>query len=748
MRPHLLIETPIATEERTYPGGGGGGTYPRTSYEQHAQQVYAEAQAFTAALASQNDSVSTQRRYYRVQLPDQESVWASPGVKVAEALHSTLVGAHNRNVGHLSTTSASVQLILDELRRYADPGNIGKSKFSVIEELGRIPASEKLAVRVTHLLHEPQREATVLLSLFPDLSHIERQAVIQTLGAWLAARGGVVTSTTEVESGVYIRVTAKSQHIREIADTFLTVQSVDPVDYALDFSSTSGPSVANSVLVLPNNSSAIAAIFDGGIVSGSRFLDGSIVAREEPLGPPFNPDHGTVVASRIIYGDTLHDQVAQGRLTPDVKVLSICTSTADHLGNIRRISTDELMRIVRDTVARWHTQIRVYNISQNLFPQNVTADPSVADDVVSPLAAELDQLARRYHVLFVLTTGNYPRPSAPPPTTPYPDHFVADDTRIVPPAEAMLALTVGSIAERANSGSLAPLGLPSPFTRRGPGFASFRKPDVVAHGGNYGANWQQTDDLAIVGIGSYGDRLSYGCGTSYAAPLITRLAAQLFAEIPDAAPELVRALLIHFATRPESAVIPDIDRLVGNGRPDPKSLLQSSQWVQGFVHQGKIPHREIRRVGFYVPQALTGRSGRSRARVRVSMAYSPETQRTLKAGYCKSHVRCKIRKCSPGGSLSDVPISPNASTTIVKDRYAGLVRLEKTFSANIDGGEWELVMEHESRWSLQDNELPVAAVITVEDPREDPGVDILAAIRTEVPNRYQTQLATAVILKV
>lgn len=745
-RPHLLIEEPAHTAPRTYPSGGGGGPYPRSDYALHAAKVYREAQTLEPYFRQRSDANATDRRYFRVELPADQSVWTSTGAKLTEALKADIVGAPSKTAGHLSSTGAALNLALAELQRYSGPKNVGRSKFAILEAIGPIPITEKVSARARAILDDAQGDTSMLLSLFPDLSHVERQTIVQAIEQLLRASGGQLLAETEVESGFYIRVSARPKAIAEVAEAFLSVQSVDPVEYTVELSSTPGDVVSPSVAVLPNSTRAVAAIFDSGIEVGCRFIDGSVVDREEPVGPPFSTDHGTFVASRIMYGDTLRDQVAAGQLRPDVRVLSVCTATHDDVGNRKSASTDELMRIIRDTVTRWHQQIRVFNISQNLFPSDLSLDPTVPDDVVSPLAAELDTLARKFDVLFVVTAGNYPRPGAPPPSVAYPDYFPQPDTRVVPPAEAVLALTVGSLAERANQGSLAPQDAPSPFTRRGPGFQRFRKPDLVAHGGNYGMNWQAVEDLATAGIGNHGDHLCWGCGTSYAAPLITRLAARLFEEIPSATPQLVRALLIHFASHSESSSMPDMWQLVGNGRPDPDRVLQSTQWSQAFVHTAAVSHREIRRVEFYVPKAVAERKGRKRVRIRATVAYAPETNRTLKAGYCKSHIRCKLSKRDASGNLKDV--TANDGEAVLKDRYAGVARLEKTFSRHVGGGYWELLLEHESRWSLKDQGLPVAAVITVEDPREEKGVDVLAAIRTEVPGRYATQLATPTVLKV
>ena len=206
------------------------------------------------------------------------------------------------------------------------------------------------------------------------------------------------------------------------------------------------------------------------------------------------------------------------------------------------------MRVVRDTVKRWHKKIRVYNLSLNLISKNPNVSSAISDDTINPLSAELDLLARKHDVLFVVSSGNFPAINVGATKTQYPNILNWRSTKICPPGEAMLAITVGSFAGRDNNGSIVKKDAPSPFTRRGPGFSQYKKPDLIAHGGNYGLNWQQINDIAVAGIRHDQESLAYGNGTSYAAPVITRLAAHLFSTIPNATSELIKAMLIHFAT--------------------------------------------------------------------------------------------------------------------------------------------------------------------------------------------------------
>jgi len=308
------------------------------------------------------------------------------------------------------------------------------------------------------------------------------------------------------------------------------------------------------------------------------------------------------------------------------------------------------------------------------------------------------------------------------------------------PAESMLALTVGSVANEEASGSMAKKGEPSPFTRKGPGFSGYYKPDLAAHGGNCGSNWSRHSFLEAVGFCHQSDSIAYSRGTSFSTPIISRLAAKIFEIIPTASACLVKAMLIHFSSKAQSTNFSseDLDKLIGNGNPLPDMLANSSKHMQTYLYQGEVDYRDIIEVPFHVPAALVNRAVDKKLRIRVTISFYPETSRVLKSGYCKSHIRTKIIKRNAQGEEKDVPFS--SATVIDSDRYSTVIKMEKEFSREISSGDWKVLVAHESRWNLKNPKTKFAIVITVEDPKNDPIIDIYQAIRNEVPNRYKQEL--------
>ena len=735
LRPHLKLEEIRSITDRIYPAGGGGGTYPREDYRRHAGKIFRHTQKLKESFENTEDQNLTRKRYIRVELPKESNVHAGEGETLSKNILGELVGAPKKNVGHFSTNENSLDLLSEQLKTYRDTDkHTGKSKFAPIEKISNIPSSEKISDNLKAILKEGIEPGEVLVSLFPDLSRDEVATIKKAMIDFLKDGNGEIVSGYEGISGQLFKVKAKANKIAPLADCFLAIQTVDPVGDLFVESAIIGEPIEETVRVIPNQSTAKVCIFDSGVVSGSRFFETSIIDNEEPIGPPHSVEHGTFVASRIIYGNSLRDSISEGQLTPDVKVLSVCMKSHDAVGNPKAATGDDFVRIIRNTVERWHSQISVYNLSMNLILNN--KGYVVTDDHVGPVAAELDSLSRKFGVLFILTTGNYPI-NEPVPNKRYPDYFKSESCRLCQPSEAMLALTVGSSADRENRGSIAKKNTPSPFTRRGPGFSAYRKPDLVAPGGNLTKDWKQFDDLSSAGIDQGGGNIAYSTGTSFAAPIISRLAAKIFENIQDATPDLVRAMLIHSATVSGWEHLDEnlLLQLVGNGEPDTAFLLSSDRWNQHFMYQGQIDYRKIVKIPFYVPSALTDREGRKKVRVQFTLAFSPETNRTLKSGYCKSHLRTKIYKKNDEGDLYGVTATRNHIS--VTDKYSTVLRYDRVFSSGLQSGDWELEIEQQSRWTLKDTNTPFAFVLTISDPQEDQSIDIYQAIQTEAANRFQ-----------
>ncbi|MFC7063129.1 S8 family serine peptidase [Halobacillus seohaensis] len=109
---------------------------------------------------------------------------------------------------------------------------------------------------------------------------------------------------------------------------------------------------------------------------------------------------------------------------------------------------------------------------------------SLSDLQLTRIAAELDAISKEKDVLFISSSGNINSMYEKMAHTPYPNYFSDDATRILPPGENFLGITVGSVATKSENGALGGLNHPSPFSRCGPGSFGTLKPEIVVDGGN------------------------------------------------------------------------------------------------------------------------------------------------------------------------------------------------------------------------------------------------------------------------
>ena len=247
----------------------------------------------------------------------------------------------------------------------------------------------------------------------------------------------------------------------------------------------------------------IVAVVDGGLTS-SKYK-----AAEAWIAPSFVPDgianckHGNCVSSLVVHGY----QWNNNRTLPALNC-RLGTVQVVPLANTNHVFDFEQLANYLGQVAGDHPDTHIWNISANV--QEPEDDP----DQISDFGDSLRNWARTHGVLPVVSVGNVSS---------------SNRVRLCAPADCEAALVVGGrLADDAgNPGNGCPDCLP------GPGPEGMLKPDL---------SWFST--LRMIGG-------TTACGSSYATPLVSVLAAHTFARLKEPSPDLVRALLINLAEQEE-----------------------------------------------------------------------------------------------------------------------------------------------------------------------------------------------------
>jgi hypothetical protein len=301
-----------------------------------------------------------------------------------------------------------------------------------------------------------------------------------------------------------------------------------------------------------------------------------------------------------------------------------------------------------------YPQARIVNIS--------LGDESkvYADGYQTRFAAAIDDLAYRFAgrgILIVVSSGNF-NANAHLPNEQirerYPGYLLEPVARLIDPATAALAVTVGGISigpiedRHWNTDVRIPIageaGFPSPFTRSGKGIDGGIKPDVVEAAGDWVLDRQILQKSGVVTTAknfTQGQLLVARTGTSFAAPKVANLAAQLMRKYPGYSSNLIRALVAHSAQVPNRRPQAwneledwneDIMRVYGYGQPSLERALDAAQNEPWLLHDGQIQADTVRL--FELPELPDEfLSERGKRVIRVTLAFDPPTRPTRKDSY-------------------------------------------------------------------------------------------------------------------
>ncbi|HTX11637.1 MAG TPA: S8 family peptidase [Solirubrobacteraceae bacterium] len=337
----------------------------------------------------------------------------------------------------------------------------------------------------------------------------------------------------------------------------------------------------------PPDDSPVVGLIDTGVRAGHPLLRPAIVD-VAALDPSFGDQgedahgHGTAVAGRLLFGDVL-EAVRSGQLQAPFWLASVRVLDHDGRPPAGRSWIATIAQAIRYLAQE--LDCRIINLSFG------DADSPYTGGKSTPLAAELDTLARRYRLLLVISAGNIaPRTLIPPAQIlgDWPRYLTDAGYQILDPAQSAVGLTVGAVVDddglsppsvgtTLGRAAVAAAPGPAPYTRHGPGVRDAIKPEVVAQGGNWvfdqgtGALIPDPAVEVLSTSARYPSALfGTAVGTSLAAPEITHLAGRLQATYPTLSANCLRALLAQ-----SSAYDPDLlERFEVFGKEE-EQVLQS-----------------------------------------------------------------------------------------------------------------------------------------------------------------------------
>ena len=622
--------------------------------------------------------------------------------------------------------------------------------------------------------------ATLDVELWPLDLRTERDSMLSTFKSWCGDSGAECLDQVNNDAVVMVRVRIDAKNIDDLLH-MRDVRQVDlPPQYQvrLDLLGTDIQNVP-SIDLPPENAPGV-VVLDSGVV-GNHPLLAPALGDSQSFDPSAEDGsdtsgHGTAVSGIALYGD-MEDQLELGSLQPHIWLFS---------GRIADGSGSEPTEFVENRVAR---AVRYFKSNYGCKVFNLSFGDErrpYRGGHVDRFAATIDFLAREEDVLFVVSAGNFSGTDDYPGDwrNEYPGYLFEEDSRIIDPAPALNALTVGSIARHDAARQairnpddpayqpVARVNEPSPFTRSGRGPCKSIKPELVEYGGNLsvdarvdGGRPLSGQPLGVLTLSrdfAAGRLFCLDAGTSYSSARIANLATRIQLNYPQASANLIRALLVAHAEQPEALVnrfeedYEQALRIGGYGRPSLGSCLYSNESRVTLIAEDSVDPNEHHFYEIPLPEDFYAPPARRERRFSASLAHFPRVRRTrLEYKECSLSFRIvransvdevaqayrrlkKDEKEPPIPECSGFCPSPN-------NRAGGTVqaatKVHKQINANAgwDQRPYFLVVTHSSpNWVREPQSERYSLAVVIED-RSEEEVKLYAQIRQKLQARARAR---------
>ena len=506
----------------------------------------------------------------------------------------------------------------------------------------------------------------------------------------------------------------------------------------------------------PKGKYPVVGIIDGGVagipeLAPWRIGDAGLVPANDR-----DESHGTFIAGLVVAGGILNPDFAdelegQGCKFYDLDIFPRVDLRQDYFGQDAEYFFDLLDEKIK--VAKRDHGVRVFNFSFGV--QRFSANAGY-----TTWADRLDRIARANDVILVISAGNLPSAEC---RQPWPKDATAAITmlasfpggsqKIAPPSEHLLGLTVGALNPPGVKGHEP--GLPTTYTRRGPGVGGARKPDISHYGGAESGS-SSGNRTGLTSLAPNGDAIE-NCGTSFAAPNAAATIATLDHRLEQGQPrELLMAMPIHRAERGKIMSAPSLRHIsrdfVGFGLPTTAdNLLVDDPFAITLVFTGKLLRRQVLQFEFAWPAALVDDKGACRGRADLTLSYTPPIDAAHKDEALRVQLEAHLSQeaIDEDGEVfwdsqlkqdgSGVPQGMNKTEAYLLKTGLKWSPIKK-YSANMPKGRgerstWRLSIDSQQRAGapFPDAGVPFALILTISDPRG------LAPIHDAVRNTLQQQ---------
>lgn len=380
-----------------------------------------------------------------------------------------------------------------------------------------------------------------------------------------------------------------------------------------------------------------------------------------------NEGHGTAVAALAALGKRPYKQNYQGKIYADAKLLSI--KILDSKSGY--ISQMDVLSLLTAAKAKYpDLKIFVLTIGYDVHKRN--------NEDFSTYAYELDNFAHNYDCIILITTAN--NVEAQNHNTKYDlNYFFTEATNLCVPGDSMNNIIVGAAADSLIEGNFNGISLskefPALYSRKShfdlPALFPITKinkhlfrPDVIECAGDYEnhptSNYIYEGDKASMDLLSANPKFSFrkGVGTSFAAPLVANIAAQIQRNYPNIKAQSMKALILNSASlyhiRFEDKYKALLKKTAGYGLVDEAKSVYSSDNGISFLIEDEITPEETKVFPLNFPNYLIANDlGKKNGilTVTATLCFSFQPLLNYQLGYCPVHIGFCFFKNQPANDI-------------------------------------------------------------------------------------------------
>lgn len=681
----------------------------------HGAKLSSELQKIIDAHAKQYDDSLREEDLivFKVELPKEEKLSNEQRQNFMKKEGIRLNLVKNEQQAIVSTTTSNFKRLTKRIETYKTKGRL--KDFQYIDAFSVVPAEEKQSTTLKNQLNDNKLIfQDVQLMIIPQIDEYTRNRIINNIKNKLSDCPEFTSYILSDGTGV-IRTTITTAQIQEISKDS-AVCKVELTRFFEVFSSSVAP--VNMMLNLNKDIQVeklpIVAILDSGINFPNEMQHLIVEHWRDGISNP-NMVHGTQVASKVVFGN-LGEQLGTP-LTPRARVID-CPIIND------KTPENMIIQRVQEAVKTYFTFTSIFNLSVN-------ATVPIEGDEISIFGYELDVLTHKYGIKFVISSGNHELYLT---NDSMEDILDDSDSRIASPADSMLNITVGAISGTEFPQAISKMNMVTSYSRIGPGFNGFRKPDLVTYGATLSNSTILPDKYAMV-LTKDGS-IVQNAGTSFTAPKVAGDLAEILSSLPNKDILLAQTLLYHGAIKlyEEDKLTDDeaffSGNLFGRGLSCVESSKYSSEDKVTFVRTGEINRLTKQRVKFYLPNVLNNTARKDKVKITVTCITDAPVDRTKGTNYLGAYIRASLHKIDTKGRN----VCANPSIKEGRIKWDTCFHFENIFSA-FNAGDWEIWLELFSRWSVSnDINVRYAVAISVEDLTKKH--HIYSEIINEVNNRF------------